>query len=365
MTTAKSSTWGVARSQHISRTLRHDLAVPLLLVLFVLTLVVCATIGSVPMSPGFVAGMPFRKLGVIASSAADAQNDAVLLAIRAPRLVLGMLIGSTLALSGVAVPVNKHNDLADPALLGISSGSALGAVASIVFGAHVIHVLSASVMPFVLPFAAFAGAMVSMVAIERMARFEGRTSITMLLLAGIAVNALCQAAMGFCVYMANDAQLRTITFWNLGSLGGATWTTVLSAAPFLSVPLLVLPRCARSLDAILLGEAEAGHLGVSVERTKRIVFMLVALGVGASVASAGIIGFVGLVVPHLLRLALGPKHRILMPATALAGATLLLIADAVARTIVSPAELPLGLVTAAIGTPFFLALLVRERRSLA
>lgn len=341
------------------------LAVPLLGALLVVVLVVCATIGSMPMSARFVAGLPLRKLGALAASATDDQKDAVLLAIRLPRLALGMLIGSTLAISGVALQGLFRNALADPALLGISSGAALGAVTSIVFGANVMHLLPAAVLPFVLPLAAFGGAIAAMAAVERMARFDGRTSITMLLLAGIAVNALCQAAMGFCVYVANDAQLRTITFWNLGSLGGATWTTVLGAGPLLLVPLVVLPWFARSLDAILLGEAEAGHLGVSVDRTKRFVFALVALGIGASVAAAGILGFVGLVVPHLLRLLLGPGHRALMPATAIAGAILLLVADALARTIVAPAELPLGLLTAAIGTPFFLVLLRRERRTFA
>ncbi len=189
--------------------------------------------------------------------------------------------------------------------------------------------------------------------------------VATLLLAGIAVNALAGSLTGLLIYAANDAQLRTITFWSLGSLGGATWRAVGATGAFVGLPLLVLLGYGRSLNALLLGEAEALHLGIDVERAKRTVVVLVALIVGSSVAVAGVLGFVGLVVPHLLRLALGPDHRQLLPGSALLGASLLLGADAAARTLVSPAELPLGIVTASLGTPFFLALLLRERRRLA
>lgn len=331
----------------------------------VLVFVGTSTIGSMPISAGHVASLPLRTLGLVASAPHAMDLDAVLVSIRFPRLVLSVLIGSALALSGVGMQGLFRNALADPALLGISSGAALFAVATIAMAPLFASFVPMRVMPYVLPVAAFAGAMLAMVFVQSIGRREGRTSITLLLLGGIAVNAIAQALMGLLVYSANDAQLRNITFWNLGSVGATTWSTVLGAAPLLLVPVIVLPRFGRPLDAIVLGEAEAGHLGVPVERVKRRVFAIVALGVGASVAAAGILGFVGLVVPHLLRLALGPRHHTLLLAAAPAGACLLLLADAFARTVVAPAELPLGIVTAAIGTPFFLALLLRERKLLS
>lgn len=324
-----------------------------------------STIGSVPISAGEVATLPLRKLGLVATTAHALDHDAVLVSIRFPRLVLGTLIGAALALSGVGMQGLFRNPLADPALLGISSGAALFAVSTIAMAPLFESVVPSAILPYVLPVAAFLGAVLAMLFVQSIGRREGRTSITLLLLGGIAVNAIAQALMGLVVYSADDAQLRNITFWNLGSVGATTWSTVLGSAPFLLVPVFVLPRFGRPLDAIVLGEAEASHLGGAVERVKRRVFAVVALGVGASVAAAGILGFVGLVVPHLLRLALGPRHRTLLFAAAPAGSSLLLLADAFARTVVAPAELPLGIVTATIGTPFFLALLLRERKLLS
>jgi len=183
-----------------------------------------------------------------------------------------------------------------------------------------------------------------------------------MLLAGIAVNALAGAGTGFLTFMATDAQLRNITFWSLGSLGGTTWTAVSAVAPCMLTGLLLLPWLARSLNVFLLGEAEAGHLGIQIERLKRRVIVLVALAVGAAVSTAGIIGFIGLVVPHVVRLLLGPDHRYVLPGSALLGASLLIGADLVARTVVAPAELPLGIVTVVLGAPCFLWLLLRQRR---
>lgn len=182
-----------------------------------------------------------------------------------------------------------------------------------------------------------------------------------MLLAGIAIAAITGAGTGLLTFAANDAQLRSITFWGLGSLGGATWSLVSSAAPFLIVATLLLPRVSRALNAMLLGESEAAHLGINIESVKRLVIICTALAVGSSVAVAGVIGFVGLVVPHLVRLAVGPDHRTLIPASALLGASLLLLSDVVARTIVAPAELPIGIVTSIVGAPFFLWLLLRQR----
>lgn len=182
-----------------------------------------------------------------------------------------------------------------------------------------------------------------------------------MLLAGIAVNALCGAGTGLMTFLATDEQLRTITFWSLGTLGGATWPGVLSAAPLILLGALMLPLLGRALNALTIGEQGAASLGVPVTAVKWVTVTLIALSVGAGVAVAGTIGFVGLVVPHLLRLLTGPDHRTLLPASALAGATLLVLADLLARTVVTPAELPIGIITALIGAPFFLHLL-RARR---
>ncbi|MDO8697573.1 MAG: iron ABC transporter permease, partial [Pseudomonas sp.] len=198
--------------------------------------------------------------------------------------------------------------------------------------------------------------------VYRLGRHEGQTSVATMLLAGVALTALAGAAIGLLTYLADDATLRTLTFWNMGSLNGASYARLW---PLLLVLVLVacwLPRRAAALNALLLGESEARHLGFEVERLKRELVFCTALGVGAAVAAAGLIGFVGLVVPHLLRLLVGPDHRILLPASALAGASLLLLADLLARLLLAPAELPIGIVTALLGAPFFLYLLVRERR---
>jgi iron complex transport system permease protein len=184
----------------------------------------------------------------------------------------------------------------------------------------------------------------------------------LMLLAGIAVNAIAFALIGVLIYASDDRQLRDITFWTMGSLGGARWVSVFVLAPLALVPLLLGRRLARALNALMLGEREAGHLGIDVERVKRLATIGVAVAVGGAVAVSGIIGFVGLVVPHLVRLMAGPDHRMLLPASALLGGALMLAADLAARTAVAPAELPVGLVTSLIGAPFFIWLLLSRGR---
>jgi iron complex transport system permease protein len=199
--------------------------------------------------------------------------------------------------------------------------------------------------------------------LHRLATHEGRTSVANLLFAGIALAALAGAATGLIIFVASDQQLREFTFWTLGSLGGATWQRVGLALPFALVLIAISFWIARGLDVLALGEAEAFHTGVNVERIKRIAIVIVAAGVGAAVAVSGIIGFVGLVVPHLLRLSAGPSHKTLIAGSALLGAALLTASDIFARTIAAPAELPIGVVTALIGAPFFIWLLRRNKRS--
>ncbi len=277
--------------------------------------------------------------------------------IRMPRIVLGMLVGAALAVSGAVMQGLFRNPLADPGLVGVSAGSALGAISVIVLGAGILAPLGG----FALPVAAFAGGLVSTAILQMVATRHGRTSIATMLLAGIALAALAMALTGILISMADDRQLRDLTFWQLGSLAGATWPKIGSAGSIIVLALAATPFLARGLNALALGEATASHLGVPLQRFKTAAVVSVASAVGASVAVSGGIGFVGIVVPHLLRLAIGPDNRYLLPASALLGASLLLVADAVSRTIVAPAELPIGIVTAVAGAPVFLWILLRKR----
>lgn len=273
--------------------------------------------------------------------------------------VLGCLVGAALGVSGTALQGLFRNPLADPGLLGIASGAALAAVAVIVLGDEL--GLARLMGLYALPVAAFLGGLGVTLLIYRLAQGQEGT-VAGLLLAGIALNAVAGAATGLVIYFADDDELRTLTFWGMGSLAGATWHAVAVALPFLALALGPLPRLATALNALLLGETEAAGLGIDVERVKRRIVLCVALAVGASVALTGVIGFVGLVVPHVLRLMLCADHRYLLPGAALLGAALLVGADLCARTLVAPAELPIGILTSLVGGPFFIWLLVRERR---
>jgi len=219
------------------------------------------------------------------------------------------------------------------------------------------HVIPPDLRPWLLPVAAFGGGLVSTTVVYRLAAREGVTLVGTLLLAGIAINALTSAGIGMLVFVADDQQLRTLIFWTMGGFGGVTWAAILPALLILAISVPTLLPAAHLLDALALGEREAGHVGVDVERLKRRLVAQVALAVGAGVAISGTVGFVGLIAPHIVRLLLGPAHRTLLPAAALFGGAFLVLADALARTIVSPAELPIGVLTALVGGPFFLWLL--------
>jgi iron complex transport system permease protein len=291
----------------------------------------------------------------------DAEQSAVLLGIRLPRVALALVTGAGLAVCGAALQGLFRNPLADPTLVGVSSGAALGAAAMIVMGAVWFPGLTRSAYgQFAVPLAAFAGALAAVAVVYRLATRGGRSDMAMMLLAGIAVAAIAEALIGYFTYLSNDEQLRNLTFWRLGSLGAAKWSVVALIAPVVSVALCVFARLAPALNALLLGEAEAQHLGVDIQGLKRWVILFTALTVGVLVSATGMIVFVGILVPHLVRLAAGPDHRLLFAASAMLGATLMIGADIVARTAVAPAELPIGVLTALMGAPFFLWLLRRR-----
>lgn len=273
----------------------------------------------------------------------------VLLEVRLPRIVLALTVGAGLALSGAVMQALFRNPLAEPGLIGISPGGAMGAVAAIVLGAQGL----AGIAP-----AAFAGSLAATALAYRLG--SRRPGVANLLLAGVAINAICASVVGFFTFQASEVQLRNLTFWNLGSLAGASWAQLAWLVPLVAVLCALLMRDWRAMNALLLGEREAQHLGFDLARLRRRLIVLTALLVGPLVAVTGTIGFVGLVVPHLVRLPLGADHRWLLPNTLAGGAIALTLADWLARMVVIPAELPIGIVTSLVGGPFLLWMLARR-----
>jgi iron complex transport system permease protein len=289
------------------------------------------------------------------------RDRVVLFDIRLPRLALGLAVGAALAVSGVLLQGLFRNPLADPGIVGVSAGAGLGAVLAIVLGGLLPVALTAQAGSALVPFAAALGGWLTTLLLYRVASRGQRTDVALMLLAGIALAALAGAATGALTYLADDRQLRDLTFWGMGSLAGATWTKLAAALPLIAFALLLAPRLARGLNALALGEAQATHMGTDVQRLKRLTVLSAAAATGAAVAVSGGIGFIGIVVPHLLRQVQGPDHRRLIPHAALLGAALLVLADIVSRSIVAPAELPIGILTALIGAPIFLWMLLRNR----
>jgi iron complex transport system permease protein len=325
-------------------------------VLLLLALLLGAGIGAVRIPPQDTVAVVLSHLGLHDAAGLDPQQDAILWTIRLPRVLLGALVGAGLAVSGAALQGVFRNPLADPGIIGVSSGAALGAVAAIVLGA-------AAGLRGGLQLCAFVAGVATALCVYGLARFERRTETVTLILTGVAVSAIAAAGVGFLIARADDDQLRDIVFWSLGSVGGATWTLVATTLPFVAAGAVVCLARSRQLDLLALGEREARHLGVDTERERVLLIAATALATSASVAAVGVVAFVGLVVPHLVRLAVGPAHRVLVPASLLLGAALLVLADLVARTATAPVELPLGVVTSLIGGPFFLWLIWRTRRA--
>ena len=319
-------------------------------------------LGPVEISPLDVALVGLSRLGLLGGGSVDTLKQSVLEAIRLPRVLLGLAAGATLGAAGAAMQGFFRNPLADPGLIGVSAGGALAAVAVIVLGASGLAFWTGTIGSFALPLAAFLGSLGAVALIYSVALVDGRVIVATMLLAGVAANALAFSGIGYLTFLADESQLRTLTFWTLGSLGGATWERILPALCLMAVSIGGLVTLARPLNCLLLGEADAHHLGVRVERVKAQAALFAALGVGAATAVCGIIGFVGLVTPHIVRLLTGPDHRFVLPGAALLGGGLTVLADLIARLTVQPAELPLGVVTAAIGAPFFFWLLMRDKR---
>jgi iron complex transport system permease protein len=334
------------------------LVITLLVVLLLAVIVVSVMTGAAGIPPGRL----FTALTGYGADVSSLDRDRLILwSIRLPRIVATLIVGALLASAGAIMQGLFRNPLADPSLVGVSSGAGLAAAATIVIGDRFLAT-SIGTIPFeILPITAFFGALVATGALYRLATHDLRTSIAIFLLGGLAIAALANAGIGLLVFVADDRQLRDVTFWLLGSMAGATWLKAAAIAPALVLVAVASPFIARGLDLLVLGEAEAFHAGISVQRLKLVAIIIVAAATGAAVSISGVIGFVGIVVPHLLRLLAGPAHRLLLPASMLLGGALLLCADTAARVLAAPAEVPIGIITAAIGAPFFLALLLRQR----
>lgn len=282
--------------------------------------------------------------------------------VRLPRVVLAIVVGGGLATTGAAVQGLFRNPLAEPTFIGITSGAMLFAVLSLVFSVTLLSWLPPAVLQLSVSMAAFAGALLTTWMVYSIANRRGRMDVTTMLLAGIAITALAGAFTGLLIYKSDEEQLRDITFWTLGSLAGANWLQVAVCAPVTLIGSYFLQRDALALNAFLLGEREAIHLGFKVAKIKRRIVIWTALIVGTCISVTGLIGFVGLIIPHLIRLRVGTDYRKLILLSLLLGATFLLLADSLARTIVAPAELPIGILTAMVGAPFFIWLLLRQNR---
>lgn len=333
----------------------------ILTVVLVLTMVISSCAGAVQISFSELISIIAYHTGLSDHQNFEAQQAAVFLNLRLPRVLLGVLIGAALGVSGAAIQGLFRNPLAEPGLIGISSGATLFAVIMIVLETKIFKELTGIIGFYALSLASFIGAGLTTMLVYRIAMRNGKTIITTLLLGGIAINALAGAFIGLLTYMATDAQLRNITFWSLGSLGGASWPTVTTLLPFVLIPVFGLPFLAKSLNALALGESQAMHMGVNVKVVKRIIIGMATMAVGASVAVAGMIAFIGLIIPHILRMTFTADHRLVIPGAALLGAALLTIADLIARTVVAPAELPIGILTAMIGAPVFIYIIITER----
>lgn len=304
----------------------------------------------------------FRK-AFVDISAIPTSDYYVVFKIRLPRAVMGTLIGSALAVSGTAMQGMFKNPLATPSLIGVTAGASLFAAIAIVLGSGFRSFLPEVLQYSLISLMAFVGAMLTMLFVYRVSTTYKKTNVVIMLLAGVAISALAGAITGFLTYLTDDEQLRDLTFWTLGSLGGATWTKNLILLVVIVCSFWVLIPKGKALNALMLGEKDAAHLGFPVEKIKKQIIILTALMVGVSVAFAGAIGFVGLIVPYILRLIFQSNYYLILPLSAVLGGGLLVAADTISRTLVAPSELPIGILTAFLGAPVFIAILIRYKKS--
>ena len=333
------------------------LSLVLLLILLIIVVIVSSGLGAARMGPVKILRIIFSKLPYVSIEKDWGDNEELaLIDWRLPRILIGVIVGGGLALAGVVFQALLRNPLADPYILGVSSGGSLGAVIAIVLGIGSIKGFS------ILPLFAFGGSLLTIFFVYSIARTGGRVPVHTLLLAGVIVNAFFSAIIMFLVSVIREDETHKFLLWSMGNLSPAESGLTIMVICLIIMSGLMLYYYARSFNLFSLGEESAAQLGAEVERVKRVSFVLASLLTGASVSICGIIGFVGLIIPHIMRMVIGADHRILMPASALAGASFLVAADTVARTITLPSEIPVGVVTALAGGPFFIYLLRRNAR---
>ncbi|WPL48982.1 FecCD family ABC transporter permease [Sphingobacterium bambusae] len=340
---------------------KQRLIIVVLMVFLIFTTVLALGLGAFYIPVGEVIKLLIAKLSVAAEDSTMSLQADVLFVVRMPRVLLGILVGAALGVSGAAIQGIFRNPLAEPGLIGISAGASLFAVLIIAFETLLFVGLSEYLGYYLLVFGAFFGAGLTAFIVYQIARKEGRPQVTTMLLAGIAINGFAGALTGLMTYMATEQQLRSITFWMLGSLGGATWDNLAVVAPFVVIPLSILLFFGKQLNAFSLGEMQADLLGMRTDHVKLWVVVFSTMAVGASVAVSGVIGFVGLLVPHTVRLLGGADNRYVLAGSLLMGAFVLTLADVLSRTLVAPIELPIGVITALLGTPVFLYILIKEK----
>ncbi|TGE29150.1 FecCD family ABC transporter permease [Hymenobacter metallicola] len=336
----------------------------LLLAALLVSIIVSARLGAVVLTFGEIGGYVAQRLGLAALSPDPVArlHEGVFFQIRLPRVLLCAVVGAALSVSGTLMQALFRNPIVEPGLIGTSAGAALGAACIFVLGASMSWVNSTFLGAFVLPAAAFVGALAATGLVYRLSRVQGRVTVASMLLAGIAVNALAAGGTGFLAYIARDPQARSITFWSLGSFSSADWPSFYLVLTVTVVGVGLALRFAKALNALQLGEDEAHYLGVNTRQLQTRILLLNTLLVAVATATVGVIGFVGLVVPHVLRLLRLADNRLLILGSSLLGAMLMILSDTVARTIIAPAELPIGVLTAFIGAPVFLWMLSRYQQ---
>lgn len=322
------------------------------------TMLLSIGIGAIAIPPLATIAILLQQIGISIEAPTTVQQESLLLIVRLPRVLVSALVGAGLAVAGALLQGVFRNPLVDPGLIGVNSGAAFGAVVVLALGVTPLGM-------FTLPIASFVGGVATTLLVYRLSLRQGYTDVMTMLLVGLALNAILVGLTGVLTFTGGGGNpaMGTLSFWTMGSLTGSLWQTVISVAPLILVGSLLAPTLARALNMLALGEQEARHLGVQTEQVTRRAVVVAALLAGASVAAAGAIGFIGLIVPHLVRLILGPDHRRVIPASMLGGATLLTLADLLARTVAAPLEMPVGLVTACMGGPFFLVLILRTPAS--
>ena len=336
--------------------------------LFLLAIIslVSTTIGPVKISILQIIVILFESINIntnLSSSEISQAFKTVVIDIRLPRILMGIIVGVALGISGAILQGLFRNPLIDPGFIGVSSGAAIGAMFVIMFS-QLIAIENNFYVQFLLPVFAMSGGLFTTILVYKMSQMSGKTNIMAMLLSGIAVNAFSGSIIGFLVYRASDMELRSFTFWTLGSLDNSNWLIVSIAFILILIPLIISIRLRKKLDVFMLGDAEAGYLGLNIEKLKKKIIFIAALMVGTTVAFCGMIGFIGLVTPHLVRLIMGPSHKTLILGSAILGAIILILADFISRIIIAPAQLPIGIITSALGAPFFLWLIVSQKQKI-